>query len=158
MSSAAPRDSTAFEVREALDQAGCPVCRLAVRSVDRWLASLAYDQINDVALRTQLRAARGFCNAHAHRWQREVHSVLGTAILFQDLLTASLREDNGDRGPRWGTRGRANRECLACRTQKKAEERYLAALLATAAAEPQALAASEGVCVRHMRAAQRRGG
>src|ERR1700694_4411303 len=92
MSSAAPRDSTAFEVREALDQAGCAVCRLAVRSVDRWLASVAYDQINDIDLRARLRAARGLCNAHAHRWQREVHSVLGTAILYQDLLTSALRE------------------------------------------------------------------
>ena len=40
MSSAGPRDSTAFEVREALGLGGCPVCRLAVRSVDRWLASV----------------------------------------------------------------------------------------------------------------------
>src|ERR1700736_6328766 len=104
MSSAAPRDSTAFEVREALRQVGCPVCRLALRSVGRWLASVAYDQVNDVDLRSELRAARGFCNVHAHRWLAEVHSVLGTAIVYEDLLKAGLREldaDNAQRGGLW---------------------------------------------------------
>src|ERR1700724_2809991 len=128
MSSAGPRDSTAFEVREALAQAGCPVCRLAVRSVGRWLASVAYDQVNDVDLRTELRAARGFCNVHAHRWLAEVHSVLGTAIVYADLLTASLREldaDTGQRGGLWrAIRGSGGadelRNCPACRAQTEA--------------------------------------
>ena len=92
MSSAAPRDSTAFEVREALAELGCPVCRLAVRSVGRWLAAVAYEQVNDIQLRNELRAARGFCNVHAHRWLREVHSVLGTSIVYQDLLKAGLSQ------------------------------------------------------------------
>lgn len=165
MSPAGPRDSTAFEVREALEQAGCPVCRLAVRSVGRWLAAVAYDQVNDIELRNQLRAARGFCNAHAHRWLREVHSVLGTAILYQDLLTAALRENDTDSVPRgslWrallGGQGADTRECRACREQTQAEERFLTALLATLATDPDAALGSEGVCVRHMRAAQRLGG
>src|ERR1700737_4524758 len=124
MSSAAPRDSTAFEVREALGQAGCPVCRLAVRSVGRWLASGAYDQVNDIALRNELRAARGFCNVHAHRWLAEVRSVLGTAIVYEDLLKASLREpdaENVQRGGLWrailGGQDADVANCPACRAQ-----------------------------------------
>jgi Family of unknown function (DUF6062) len=165
MCSAAPRDSTAFEVREALALPGCPVCRLAVRSVGRWLASVAYDQVNDIDLRTELRAARGFCNAHAHRWLTEVHSVLGTAIVYADLLTASLREldaDNGQRGGLWrailGTQTSDPGNCPACRAQAEAEDRFLSALLATSAADPAALEGSEGVCLKHVRAALRRGG
>jgi hypothetical protein len=165
MSPAAPRDSTAFEVREALAQPGCPVCRLAVRSVGRWLASVAYDQVNDIDLRTELRAARGFCNAHAHRWLTEVHSVLGTAIVYADLLNASLREldaDNGQRGGLWrailGTQTSDPANCPACRAQTEAEDRFLSALLATSAADPAALDGSEGVCLKHIRAALRRGG
>jgi hypothetical protein len=165
MSPAAPRDSTSFEVREALDQGGCPVCRLALRSVGRWLTSVAYEQINDIELRDRLRAARGFCNVHAHRWLREVGSVLGTAIVYQDLLTAALREIDGEnvqRGQRWrailGGPGPDVGDCPACGAQIEAEERYLTALLATAAADPHALDGSEGLCVRHTRAAQRRGG
>src|ERR1700736_6557761 len=102
MCSAAPRDSTAFEGRQALAQPCCPVCRLALRSVGRWLASVAYDQVNDVELRAELRAARGFCNVHAHRWLREVHSVLGTALVYQDLLKAGLRELDAENTQRGG--------------------------------------------------------
>ena len=161
-----PRDSTSFEVREALGQDGCPICRLAVRSVGRWLASVAYDQINDIELRNTLRAARGFCNVHAHRWLREVRGVLGTAILYQDFLGAALRELDGEnvqRGPRWrailgGPLPDVGGDCPACAAQTEAEERYLSALLATASAEPNALDGSEGTCLPHTRAAQRRGG
>jgi uncharacterized protein DUF6062 len=165
MSAAAPRDSTAFEVREAIGQAGCPVCRLAVRSVGRWLASVAYDQVNDVDLRSELRAARGFCNVHAHRWLTAAHSVLGTAIVYADLLKSSLRELESDtiqRGGRWrailGAQAAEVGTCPACRAQAEAEERFLDALLATVAADQQALDGSEGVCLRHTRAALRRGG
>jgi hypothetical protein len=166
MSSGGPRDSTAFEVREALGLGGCPVCRLAVRSVDRWLASVAYEGVNDVQLRNELRGARGFCNVHAHRWLTEVHSVLGTAIVYEDLLKASLREldatDKAQRGGLWrailGAQGADVGNCPACRAQTEAEERFLAALLATVAAEPGVLEGSEGVCLRHMRTALRRGG
>jgi hypothetical protein len=48
--------------------------------------------------------------------------------------------------------------CPACRTQAEAEDRYLEALLATVAAEPGVLDGSEGVCLRHARAALRSGG
>src|ERR1700680_2907517 len=156
MSSAGPRDSTAFEVREALTQAGCPVCRLAVRSVGKWLATVAYEGVNDIELRNELRAARGFCNVHAHRWLNEVHSVLGTAIVYEDLLKASLREldaaEKAQRGGLWraimGGPGADVGDCPACRAQTEAEERFLAGLLATAAAEPTVLDGSNGVCVR----------
>jgi hypothetical protein len=164
VSPAAPRDSTSFEVREALDQGGCPVCRLALRSVGRWLRSVAYEQINDIQLRDRLRAARGFCNLHAHRWLREVGSVLGTAIVYQDLLTAALRELDGEnvqRGQRWRAilgGSDPSEGCPACAAQIEAEERYLTALLATVAAEPGVVDGTEGLCVRHTRAAQRRGG
>jgi len=166
MSSAAPRDSTAFEVREALGLDGCPVCRLALRSVGRWLVSVVNEGVNDVELRNELRAARGFCNVHAHRWLTEVHSVLGTAIVYEDLLKASLRElDAADKAQRvgiWraimGASGADVGSCPACRVQTQAEERFLAALLATVAAEPAVLDGSDGLCMRHLRAALRRGG
>jgi hypothetical protein len=165
VSPAAPRDSTSFEVREALELSGCPLCRLVLRSVGRWLTSVAYEQVNDIELRDRLRAAHGFCNVHAHRWLREVGNVLGTAIVYQDLLTAGLRELDGEniqRGQRWrailGGQGSDAPACPACAAQAEAEERYLTALLATLAAEPQALGDSEGLCLRHTRAAQRRGG
>ena len=165
----APRDATAFEVREALRHPGCPVCRLSLRSVGRWLKAVAYEQVNDIQLRAELRATRGFCNAHAHQWLREAHSVLGTAIIYRDVLNAALRELDSE--PPAGSRlrkllggddgdGRERRgACPACRTQQAAESRYLDALLALLGAEPGVLDhRADGVCRRHARAALRRGG
>src|SRR5947199_339729 len=88
------RDSAAFEIREALGHPGCAVCRLAVRSVGRLMKAIAYEQVNDIQVRADLRSARGFCNAHAHRWLREVPSPLGTAIVYRDILMASTRDLN----------------------------------------------------------------
>ncbi|MDQ6670284.1 MAG: hypothetical protein M3069_05965 [Chloroflexota bacterium] len=166
MSSAAPRDSTSFEVRDALGLPGCAVCRLALRSVGRWLAAVVNEGVNDVQLRDELRAARGFCNVHAHRWLTEVHSVLGTAIVYEDLLKASLREldaaDKAQRGGLWraimGAQAIDVGDCPACRAQTQAEERFLAALLATVAVDPGVLEGSAGICARHVRSTLRRGG
>src|SRR5207245_2366143 len=93
-----------FEVRDALTQPGCAICQLAVRSVGRLIQSVAYEQVNDPGLRAELRRARGFCNEHAYRWLREARSVLGTALIYRDVVHASLQAfdagaaTNGQRG------------------------------------------------------------
>src|SRR5262245_41449639 len=92
MSSAAPRDATAFEVRDALGESGCVVCRLALRYVARLLQSVDSEHVNDVSLRAHLRKRHGFFTPHAHQWLREAHNVLGTAIIYQDVLKAALRD------------------------------------------------------------------
>lgn len=153
MSSAAPRDAAAFEVLEALGESGCAVCRLTLRSVGRLLQTISYEQVNDPALRAELRKARGFCNAHAHQWLRESRGVLGTALIYRDLLQATL-SDLEDRSP---SRGRSA-PCVACRAQTDAERRYVEALVAAVASDSAALEASDGVCRRHTLAARRSGG
>jgi hypothetical protein len=164
-----PRDSSSFEVREALAQGGCAVCRLALRSVSRLVKSIAYEQINDVEVRADLRSTHGFCTTHAHRWLREVHNPSGTAIVYRDVLLASARELEGS-GPRRGLlealrggskAGGVDQPCLACRTQRDAEERYvetLLALLGSDAAARTLLAASDGLCRLHVHTARRHGG
>jgi hypothetical protein len=160
-----PRDTTVFEVQEALTEPGCSVCRLASRSVGRLIQTVAYDQVNDVALRGELRAAHGFCNQHAYRWLREARNVLGTAIIYRELIAAAL--DDLDAAPAKGRllralRGSENEAvCPACRAQHQAEHRYLEALLATLAHDAtavEAFQASHGLCRRHTSAATRRGG
>jgi len=173
LSSSAPRDSAAFEVREALGLPGCAVCQLAVRSVGRLIHSVAYEQVNDPGLRKELRAARGFCNEHAHRWLREAHSVLGTALIYRDVLSAALDAfdsgagTNGQRSGLWrgllgGSVGNGHEGlCPACRVQTEAEARYLEALVASLDADPEvarALDHSDGLCRRHTLAALRIGG
>jgi uncharacterized protein DUF6062 len=169
--SQAPRDSAAFEVREALGQPGCAVCLLALRAVGRFIGAVSYEQVNDPGLRAELREARGFCNPHAYRWLREARNVLGTAIIYRDVLQASLgdldrpqasgRSEGGLLGG-WlrPQSGSVSRPCLACRAQHQAESRYLNALLQSLAdAEVAAeFDRSGGLCRLHTLAAVRRGG
>jgi hypothetical protein len=171
MSPAAPRDATAFEVREALREPGCLVCHLTVRSVARLLRSVAYEQVNDVRLRALLRRRGGFCTTHAHLWLREAHNVLGTALIYKDVLEAALRDldapgSNGQRGRLLrgllgpGASDADGGVCPACQTQAEAEARYLEALLALLVADAERaadFAASDGLCRRHTLAAARSG-
>jgi hypothetical protein len=127
---------------------------------------MAYEQVNDLDLRQQLRRAGGFCNPHAFQWLREARSVLGTALIYRDVLTAALEAIEAS-GPANGQRPRLLRgllggrqsdaQCPACQAQSEAEARYLTALLAVLAADAAALADSEGLCRRHTLAAVRSG-
>jgi hypothetical protein len=169
MSPAAPRDATAFEVREAVREPGCAVCHLSLRSVARLLESVAYEQVNDLGLRAALRKRGGFCNLHAHQWLREAHNVLGTALIYKDVLQAALREldsasSSGQRSRLLrGLRGSSasSAECPACRAQAEAEARYMAALLALLASDPGFVSSfedSDGLCRLHTQAGIRAGG
>jgi len=171
MSPAAPRDATAFEVREALREPGCAVCRLTQRSVARLLRSVAYEQVNDLSLRATLRKRGGFCNTHAHQWLREARSVLGTALIYKDVLQTALREleSTGNNGQRGGLlRGLlgsaptdADVPCPACDGQLEAESRYVDALLALLKSDTVVateLDSSDGLCRRHTQSAVRTGG
>jgi hypothetical protein len=169
VSSVGPRDSAAFEVLEALGQPGCAVCQLALRSVRKMIGSIAYEQVNDPPLRKELRRARGFCNRHAYMWLREAHSVLGTALIYRDVLHAALRElETGEPGGGllrgWLGAGnhhhRRRARCPACRAQMEAEARYVDVLLELTgdSAGQSALETSDGLCVRHTLAAVRAGG
>jgi hypothetical protein len=161
MSAPEPRDATAFEVRQALAESGCAVCSLTLRSVTRLLQSIAYEQVNDLDLRRALREAGGFCNRHAHVWMREARSVLGTALIYRDVLNAALRELDTPRGGRLrGLLGGSppNSICPGCTAQTEAERRYLEALLALLKWDAALLDSSDGLCRRHTLMAVRSGG
>jgi hypothetical protein len=155
-----PREAAAFEVREALADEGCAVCHLTRRSVSRLLKSLAYEQVNDIQLRKALREAGGFCNTHAHQWLREAHNVLGTALIYRDVLNAALRELDAPRPGRLRNllgSGTPSAACPACAAQADAERRYTEVLLAVVAAEPALLEQSDALCRRHTLFAVRSG-
>jgi uncharacterized protein DUF6062 len=171
MSSGGPRDATAFEVRDALREHGCAICRLTARSVHNAIRSIAYEQINDIALRADLRQSSGFCNRHAHQWLKEAHSVLGTALIYRDVLQSALRELASGAPARGRLRGLkrlgagepARDGCVLCRTQREAEARYLEALAAVVGGggggggvDSESIA--NGLCRRHVLALVRSGG
>jgi hypothetical protein len=142
-----------------LARPGCAVCHLTQRAVTRFLRSLAYEQVNDVQLRAELRAAHGFCRPHAQRWVGMAGNVLGTAIIYRDVITAALNSlEAADRGGLRGLLGSRARTaaCVACRAEAEAQDRFIDALL-EALDEPM-VARSEGLCLPHTRRAVERGG
>lgn len=153
------------EVQHALARSGCAVCHLTHRSVTRFLKALAYEQVNDIELRAELRAARGFCATHAQRWTHMSGNVLGTALIYTDAVTAALRElseppaSSKGLGALFTTRPR-EATCVACRAEADAQDRFIDALLDTLPdpAMSAALVRSDGLCLPHTRRAAERGG
>ncbi|MCC7354522.1 MAG: hypothetical protein IT330_12300 [Anaerolineae bacterium] len=151
------------ELRDALAQPGCPVCRLANKAVESYIGNLLYESTNDIVIRARLRKARGFCRTHAGRLNRPGAS-LSIAIIQHDVLGALLAtlEDNAqtheprraaslarDLGPQ--------ETCPACWQQGEMEHLYLEALFKGIADADiwQAYTASAGLCLPHFRQALR---
>jgi hypothetical protein len=159
-----PRDAAVFEIREALTEPGCAICRLTLRSVARLMKSIAYEQVNDVDLRRTLREASGFCNVHAHQWLAGAQSVLGTALIYRDVVQTALRQLEAPALPRRGRLRKllagssATARCPACEAQADAEAHFISALLVLGEAEPELLAQADAVCRRHLVATLRTGG
>ncbi len=162
-----------FEIRAALREAGCPICRLAERSVQRYLSALANEGVTDRLLRDQIRAAYGFCAAHG-RMLRSGRDALGSAIIHRDLVNnlskallvepplstttrARLRRAIRPAEPVVARPIPAQRGCTACEQLRQSELHYCAAFVASMA-DPEAHALfqdSSGVCVPHLRLALR---
>ncbi len=54
-----------YEVKGALGQEGCPICRLTADVVERYLDFMLWERVTDPDLRREVRQARGFCRDHA---------------------------------------------------------------------------------------------
>ena len=171
-----PRHTHHYELLDALDRPGCALCRLATRSVLEYFASLGHEQVNDVTLRDELRAANGFCPRHAWLFHESSGNRLGVAIVYRDLLHHALERglggggafDRGGLGRRLGRllgAGKAahpapTATCAACRFERDAEERYGGALLEHLmdADVRERYARSPGFCLPHLSRALTREG
>ncbi len=74
-----------FEILDASQKKGCPVCRLLNGVVAEYLKNLLYENVNDRPTRTALRASLGFCRAHSEALLSSGNS-LGIAIIYLDIL------------------------------------------------------------------------
>jgi hypothetical protein len=136
---------------EACQQAGCPFCRMEHAADLRYLERLFYAQVNDYAVRQQLRASLGFCREHAHMALSEVQGqALGLAIIYDDLLRLVLEQI--DKQPAVLA---AHKKCPACENRDEITARALTELSGhILALEMQtALKASQGLCFAHLRQA-----
>jgi len=158
----ADQDTLYFELRDALAAGGCPLCCLGQRAGARYIDTLNYEGVNDPGLRRALRNAHGLCHRHAWQWTHLRGSLLGVAIVYQNLvkdLIEALESPESvaarGRGNRrqTATRLAASARCPACRTEDEAIERYGLTLLAHLD-EPEradAYAQAGGLCLPHLR-------
>jgi hypothetical protein len=175
------RTMSFYDLRDALAQPDCPLCRLKARAAGRYLDGLLWESVNDPEVRDQVRRAQGFCHEHGWGLVRPGAS-LGVAILMHDALQGvlgamadahfealpalSLRraQENLDRSrPSAATAGLIDRltprgRCPACVQAEKMEKVYLTTLVGHLLEEDGLLAAyeaSDGLCLAHFRQALR---
>lgn len=166
-----------YDLREALVQPYCALCRLRVRTAQQYLDSLLWESVNDEGIRHQVRRAHGFCYEHSQMLVKP-GSSLGIAILTNDVLQHLLRALEGARyegllalslrrlreGLRSGEPAGAaavlasqltpEAQCPACRRADDRELLYLDALLEHLPVDPEFYAlfeASDGLCLPHLR-------
>jgi hypothetical protein len=153
--------SHAYNLYEAFDRPGCPVCRLTLDSVHHYLDGLIYEYVNKGPTHEAVRAARGFCPTHAWHIQDALNaSALGIAVLYEGVIR-HLLNDMGAITPGSGRRqiaGAASAleprgECPGCVHQRTVEEHLLRNLV-DHLDQPDFAAAfqgTDGVCLPHLR-------
>jgi hypothetical protein len=83
-------DLVYIELKDALTEEGCALCRLRERFGRSYLGWLLHEQVNDMATRIKLAQSWGFCAPHAWllqemEWERDKDGM-GTAILSEWLI------------------------------------------------------------------------
>ena len=156
----ADKDTLYHELLDALQVGGCPLCRLGRKASDSYLDALIYEGVTDPDLREKLRDARGPCHRHAWRMASQRGSILGTAIVYQDVVNTLIKALEGEMPsrPRWfggesvlAARLAPSRECPACRLEAEAVKRTVKTLLKHLKAPDIAVGyvAAGGLCLPH---------
>jgi hypothetical protein len=153
-----------FDLQDAFAEPGCPVCRLTLTAVSRYIATVDYELANDPEYRERILPAWGFCSTHAHQWLREGH-ILGVALVYGHVLhdVRPIIEAAGSRAPWRSLRSRRDdrlrpaERCRIC-THRDEVERMIVATLgdglsSTNAEFGVAFAQSDGLCLSHLRLA-----
>jgi hypothetical protein len=159
-----------FNLLDALRAPGCALCRLGHTSVGRYLDGMLFEGVNKTDTQEGLKAAHGYCPAHAEQLLRH-RDTLGTAILYNAVLGHLLKELPADvpAGSDWLDRlsnklGRGgtpttpldpHAPCPACLKRDEAAERALAIIREHVgdAELTTAIMTSAGLCLPHLRQA-----
>lgn len=165
------------DVRDALAQPGCAICRLKTDAAERFLESLLWESVNDPGTRDDIRRALGFC--HRHTWMLARNDAsLGVAIITRDVLQSLLdtledarfqslppfslrrvqerldRKQPATATSELVTRLDPQEKCPACVQAETMEDIYLSVLLENLLGEGGLLNAyeeSHGLCLPHFR-------
>lgn len=163
---------TEFELQRVLERGRprCPVCVFVTDATLRYVDALFYENVNDIAIRDQIRKDQGFCRYHAQMVSRQA-DALGTAIILKDVLTNVLREVDAGEYARtqssnpirqfFAGRGQINERpsCVVCDAENEIDKWSVDALCQALDHEEIAtlFLQSRGLCVPHFRLAAERG-
>lgn len=174
--------SIVYNLLEACREGGCPICRLEQKSVERYLDNQFYENVNSPRWRDRLRASLGFCREHA--WlgvNQRLGDALGYSIIYRDILNSILNQwkDGGSLAPPPRARRSLLRQipeavrntiekaltaftprkhCPVCEHRDETTRTLLSVLLEELKTPEmtEALQASEGLCLPHLRQALER--
>lgn len=137
---------------------GCPVCGSLERATDGYLASLLWENVNDVGVRQRLDQTRGLCPTHVRVLvavdRRRSGGTLGSGILLGAMLRirrAELAAANGRGRRRALERSRRSADCIAC-AEASVTLRTTVGSLARLASEPRWVDAlgTADLCLDHL--------
>ncbi|MBI2563191.1 MAG: hypothetical protein HYW08_12540, partial [candidate division NC10 bacterium] len=81
---------TYFQLLDAFQEPGCPVCTRLEQAALKALDGLMYEQVNDPFTRDRLVESHGFCSWHAWMLPSVRNSASGVAIIYRHLLQETL--------------------------------------------------------------------
>jgi uncharacterized protein DUF6062 len=174
--------SIVYNLLEACRAAGCPICRLEQKSVERYLDHQFYENVNAPAWRDRLRASHGFC--HEHAWlgvKQRLGDALGYSIIYRDIVNSILTQLSAHSSPAPSVSRRTSllqqipeavrkmiekmlpaltprKRCPVCEHQDETTRSTLAVLVEELETPEMtdALQGSEGLCLPHLRLALER--
>lgn len=161
----AEKDVLYHDLMDALQAEGCAVCRLARNASNSYIRALIHEGVTDVKLRETLRAARGLCYLHGWRLAGQRGAVLGTAIIYRDVINTLVKALEANANPPARLFGRnqpemsralaASATCPACVLERDAEHRGVKVLLShiNDAALADAYKQAGGICLPHFQIA-----
>jgi hypothetical protein len=174
--------SIVYNLLEACRETGCPICHLEQKSVERYLDHQFYENVNAPAWRDRLRASHGFC--HEHAWlgvNQRLGDALGYSIIYRDIVNSILTQLEDPNSPAPAPRrGRSflrqipeavqtmiakmlpaltpRKRCPVCEHREETTRSTLSVLVEELETPEMtdALQASEGLCLPHLRLALER--
>ncbi len=171
---------TLIDLKRALGQKGCPICRLRAEAEERYLGHVLWENVNDLATRARFLPSWGYCGRHARLLARhelkDYHDAMGTAIMYESLIQ-QLNQQLGQvqaeaaqsQAPRRGRifrmlKSRVKKApaplaptaaCYVCEVGMTTAENILEGLLEGLAGEEAEISplyqASDGLCLPHLR-------
>lgn len=169
--------SIVYNLLEACREAGCPICRLEQKSVERYLDNQFYENVNSPKWRDRLRSSHGFCREHA--WlgvNKRLGDALGYSIIYRDILNSIINQMNAGDSLALHPRGRRSllqqipeaarnmitraltalaphKRCPVCEHRDETTRALLSVLLEELKTPEMgnALQTSEGLCLPHLR-------